>query len=193
MSNLKDSSEIQEAVALLEEFVSQSAVVAPPEPERKGVSGIPGSPVGTGAAKAEEGRGLSGARPEPLRLKEIVPEDRLEKVLFDLCSQCGFSGAVVADEAGLPLVVFSSPFGDDTMAALTTLLAEVLNKARKLLDPYVADTILLDISDTDKALLKRLFFDERPYFLLIICPNHVDLRGGVAFTVDQVTSMLNEG
>lgn len=187
MKNLKDSSEIREAVKIFNDLISQSAVVLP--------------------TRAKKVHKISRSTPKakPSLLKEptgaIVPEkmadskyrgDKLENTLYAMCQRGGFQGAVVADTGGLPLAVYNSPVADEAIAAFTTVLGDALDKAGKFLEQYDADNISVDINYTEKAVLRRFHINDLPYFIMTICPQEVDERSEVELSIDQIISILGK-
>ena len=180
MNRLRDSSEIQETIRLLNELVVQSAVVAPIIPDRP-----PSPPTGQTIVSVKRA-------PEPSPPKETYRGDRLDGVLFSMCKRGGFDSAVIADGSGLPLAVYNSPVGDDAVAAFTTVLGDALEKAGKLLDQHDANNISMDINYTDKAVLRRFLINDLPYYVMIICPQEVDERSEVELSTDEIISILKQ-
>ena len=73
MNRLKDSSEIQETVRLLNELVIQLAVVAPVVQDRP-----PSPPISQAVVSAK-------SEPEPSPSKETYRENGLDGALFSMC------------------------------------------------------------------------------------------------------------
>jgi hypothetical protein len=192
MKNFKDSFEIQEAIKLLDELISQSAVVAPATPGQKKSVGPPSFPSRSTFTSSDKTAAPPVSRPEPFPRKEINRGDRLESTLFDICQQRGFKGALVANAEARPLAAYNSPVGDEAIVAFTMVLGDALDQVGKLLDHHDPNTISLDINDTEKTVLHRFLADEIPYFIMITCPREMNEKGSVELAIGQVASILKQ-
>ena len=120
----------------------------------------------------------------------IFRGDKLENALVSMCKRSGFTGAVVADNKGLPLAVYNSPVGADAIAAFTTVLGGALEKAGTLLGQHGAETISMDINYSDKAVLRLFTISGNPYFIMVLCPQNIDARSEVELSVTQIIDIL---
>lgn len=118
--------------------------------------------------------------------------DKLEFILSSMCQRGGLGGAVVADSQGLPLADFKSPVGGDTLAAFTSVLGGALERAASLLGATNTELISIDISYTDKIVLRRFNVAGAPYFLLAICPQELDERTELELSIEQLTAVLSD-
>jgi len=216
MNKLQDSSEIREASKLIADLLNpKPAPAAPPRlPESpigtdRGIAPFASgdfpasvSPFLAPAPKVAEQRPVETV-PLP-GTKEFEPRvpagdakpaqqfrgDMLEHSLEAMCKRSGFIGAVVADNKGLPLAVYNSPVGTDAISAFTTVLGGALEKAGTLLGQHGAETISMDINYADKMVLRVFTIDDKPYFIMILCPQHVDVRGEIELSISQITAIL---
>jgi predicted regulator of Ras-like GTPase activity (Roadblock/LC7/MglB family) len=166
MTNVKDYSEFEEAARLLAGImaaVPAPAAAAPP-PAEPVAPGEPGEPV--------------------------TRSSQLERVLTRMCQRGGFTGAIIADAHGLALAAFNTPVQEEALAAFTTVLGGALEKAASLLQMHDANNISLDISYTDKLVLRRFLTRERTVYLMILCPQQVDERTEIELSVDEITGIL---
>lgn len=143
----------------------------------------------------ERGEPAVAAAPEAAEKK---PEkkfrgDKLEDTLDEMCRRGGFTGAVVADNTGLPLAVHNSPVGADAIAAFTTVLGGALEKAGTLLGQHGAETISMDISYADKVVLRLFTIEGKPYFIMILCPRNSDERGEIELSIKRIVAILTQG
>ncbi len=116
--------------------------------------------------------------------------ERLEQALASLCRRGGFTGAVLADESGLPLAEHKSPVGAELVAAFTTVLSVAAEKSGRLLGQHQANYMTLDINFTDKAVLRRFEVGGAPYCLVVICQQALEVRGEVEVTIDALARIL---
>ena len=128
---------------------------------------------------------VAARSPEPRYRSE-----RLQQALAGLCRRGGFSGAVLADESGLPLAEHQSPVGAELVAAFTTVLTFAAEKAGSLLSQHQANHMTLDINYTDKAVLRRFEVRGAPYCLVAICPQTADARGEIEVSIDTLAGIL---
>lgn len=195
MTTLKDSSEIKQAARLLQGLLGKAkATPAPP------VSPVPQQARPTPPALAPTAVPPAGVViAEPLKKPSLVTPapsvantrgQMLEDILSAMCKRSGFMGAVIADRSGLPLAVFNSPVGDDSVAAFTSVLGDALDRAGMLLKQKDANNISMDINYTDKVVLRRFLSAEQPFYLMVICDQAVDERSEVELSIDQVKTVL---
>ncbi|MBI5694536.1 MAG: hypothetical protein HZC51_02195 [Nitrospirae bacterium] len=116
--------------------------------------------------------------------------DRLENALSALCRRAGFTGAVVADRSGLALALYNSPVDGGLLAAFTSVLGDALEKAGPMLGQTGAESISMDINYTDKVVLRRFNIDNRPYFLMVLCPQTVEERSEIEVSIDEIASIM---
>ena len=186
MTLILDSSEIREAIALASELTS-ALNLSVPAVEEKARPVIP--PVA--AAKMVQ-------EPLPAPVEEIDPTgleyrgDQLEQVIKNMCRRSHFSGAVVADDTGLPFAVVNPPVSMEAVSAFTAVLGGALERAGSLLGHHGAEYLSIDINYEEKIILRRFLINEAPYFLLAICPQEVDERSEIEISIDQIVSILNK-
>lgn len=173
MSKLWDSSEIKEAAALFNDILGRP----------KKAPGQTKSPAPEPGAPADN-KGADGP---------VYRADRLEGALVSMCQRGEFSGSVLADNNGLPLAVYNSPVEGNVMAAFTSVLGQSLAETGRLLNEPNANNISMDINYIDKIVLRKFFLENKPFFLMIICPQHVDERAEVELSINQVSAILKEG
>lgn len=176
MKTSKDFSEIQEAAQLLSAILREEA-------ETPAEKSAPAPEVKPEAAPPPAARPIAAE-------KGAFRGDQLENAIELMCRRGNFSGAVVADENGLPLAVFNSPVGTDAIAAFTSVLGAALEKASRLLEQHGADNISMDINYADKVVLRRFTVSELTYFLMVICPQNVDERSEIELSIEQIVSIL---
>jgi FPC/CPF motif-containing protein YcgG len=114
----------------------------------------------------------------------------MQEILADLCAHEGFTGAMVTDSSGLPLAVSSSPVASDNLAAFATVLGDALTKAGSYLGQEDASSVSLDINDREKAVLHRFPFEGRPYYLLVLCLQHVEARRELERAIPEIVTTL---
>lgn len=194
MSILLDSSELREAARLIGALLRPQSVPPPPVPPAPIVPPLPSLAVPLATVPAPQ--------PEapPSAVVPVVPApppqtfrfrgEQLEHALATMCRRGDLAGAVVADRRGFALAVHNSPVDDDAIAAFTTVLGDALEKAATLLGEHGAENISMDINYTDKVVLRRFSVDGLPYFIMVICPQHVDERSEVEISIDQITTIL---
>jgi len=202
MNMLKDSSEINEAVALLDNLIDQAAVVTPLYTYERSASTIPPKPAGLQKTRTRQSAPPESASTDSELPVYVTPDtisdeeplyrgDALENTVVAMCKRGGFSGAVVADSDGLSLAVFNSPVDEDALAAFTVVLGDALEKAGKVLNQQDASYISMDINYTDKVVLRRfLLDDESPFYMMVICRQEIDERDEVELTIDQIRTIL---
>jgi len=187
MNTLKDSSEIREAIEILDEFINESAIIAPVQPivmpevnSRQDLSLDDESHL-----SVEMGLEIPFS-------KEKYREDQLYNTLVSMCNRGGFKGSVVVDKNGLPLTAYNSPAGDGTIAAITAVLGDSLEKSATILQQNNANNISIDINFTHKAVLRRFFINDTPFFIIVICQQEVDERDEVELSIDKIKSVLKQ-
>ena len=168
---LWDSSEIQEAAGLFSELLKSSV------------------PVGIAASLIDK---LPGTGGDTQGARKIKRGDILEETLISMCGRGGFSGAVLADNNGLPLAIYNSPVEEDVLAAFTSILGKSLTESTRLLNQPNANNISMDIDYINKLVLRKFLVDGTPYFLMIISPQHVDERAELELSINYITAILKQ-
>jgi hypothetical protein len=187
---MKGSSEIQEAAKLFDQLIAQSAVAAPPSPRREAGRHISSRPSALPVKKRRVPQ--REAVVELTDSQEMYRGDRLENSLYAMCKGGGFQGAVLIDASGLPLAVYNSPVDEPIAAAFCMILGEALGKAGKLLKQEDVNNISIDINYTDKAVIRRFFINNIPYFLMTTCPQDVDERAELELSIERIISILKK-
>jgi len=194
MNLLKDSSEIQEATALLDTLIEQTGVVSAVFPERIPKPDGPHPPLKPAdvsfAPVSSAVRQGSLPLPASATDEPVFRGDQLENTVLAMCQRGGFSGAVVADDHGLALAIFNSPVSEDALAAFTVVLGDALEKAGNILNQPEANYISMDINYTDKVVLRRFTIDVIQFYMMVICSQDVDERDEVELTIDQIKTIL---
>jgi len=108
-----------------------------------------------------------------------------------MCQRASLIGAVVADDSGLPLALHNSPVQSEALAAFTSVLADALDTAGRLLGEHRADNISLDVNYTDKAVLRRFQVKGGRYSIMVICSQEIDPRSELELSIDQMRSILS--
>ncbi|MBI5189159.1 MAG: hypothetical protein HZA22_00595 [Nitrospirae bacterium] len=219
MSLLQDSSEIKEAARLIAgllgakpaqaeaapsapapapaaEAPRPAPVQAAPAPAVASPPPVPEMPVSAPPAVAAPAPPAPAPASAPAHVQAApLPEaefrgDRLENALSALCRRAGFAGAVVADRSGLALALYNSPVDGGLLAAFTSVLGDALEKAGPMLGQTGAENISMDINYTDKVVLRRFNIDNRPYFLMVLCPQTVEERSEIEVSIDEIASIM---
>ncbi len=186
MTLILDSSEIREAIALASELTSALNLSVPAVEEKVRSVAAPEVPTKT------------VRKTLPVSVDEIDPTgleyrgDQLEQVILNMCKRSHFSGAVVADDTGLPFAVVNPPVSMEAISAFTAVLGGALERAGSLLGHHGAEYLSIDINYEEKIILRRFLINEAPYFLLAICPQDVDERSEIEISIDQIVSILNK-
>ena len=147
-----------------------------PEPDRDSVEPPP-TEASPEAIAEPEARGLSRA-------------ERLEDVLIQLCRRAGAGGAVLADEAGLPLAAYNSPVDHESVAALTSILGDSLRHAGRLLQRRDINHISLDVDYEDRMVLRRFAGAGTTFYLVALCPQALDDRAEMELTSVQLIEII---
>lgn len=192
MSNLKQSYLLKEAARISNELIAEKGVTAPTSLNNDWPKVTLAKAV-TGDTKDDGSRSQAGnITPASGKVQSpvIYREKQLENLLMIMCKRCGFNGAVVADNNGLPVASYNSPVKNEIIAAFTSILGMALAGAVKLLDKEAANYICLDINHTEKAALRLFHIDDEPYFLIIICPQEIDEKAAVELSIDQIVTIL---
>lgn len=194
---LSNSSELQEAASLLQNFRSRGRAlrgrssISFPEVSRR-----TGSVDSSTAAEP-----LSPAERMPTGPRRTAPQGappvhgeskggRIEEILESMCLRGGFQGAVVADQGGLAVAEHNCPVETDAVAACSSVLGSAMERAGRLLEQQEANHITMDINYVDKVVLRRFTMEGDPYFLMIICPQEVDERSELEISIDRVAAVL---
>ncbi len=210
MSSLIHSSEeLKESIALMrallggeaagdgqttEHVVSAGSTVTPaaasPEPIFAGAGSAgpaPGPaprPPGTADAAAD----ISIEPPEAS--DSLYRGDQLESCLHALCNRGGLSGAMIADDNGFAVAAYNSPVDSEVFAALASVLGQTIDKAVFFLGQQDANNISLDVNYADKVVVRKFTVADSPFYLIIVCPQHIDERSEVELSIEQIKSIL---
>lgn len=122
--------------------------------------------------------------------KAPLQGDRVSAILRDLCVNGGCRGAVVADEMGLPLAEYQTPFGVDALATYASMLGETLAGADNILMISEANNLVMDINEEDKLVMRRFSIMGGFYFLLAVCPQDREILGEVGYAADRISTEL---
>ncbi len=109
-----------------------------------------------------------------------------------MCKRGGFSGAVIADSAGLALADFNPPIDGDVLAAYSAVLGGAFEQAARLLGKRDANNLSLDINYVEKVVARRFVVGDQPCCLLVICPQSIDERSELELSIDQLLEVLQE-
>jgi predicted regulator of Ras-like GTPase activity (Roadblock/LC7/MglB family) len=112
--------------------------------------------------------------------------ERLDPILLAMCERGGFSGAVLADSAGLPVAVYPGALAADRLAAASAVLAEALVAVSQELGEIPGGHLTIDIDHRDKLVLHRFPFGQRQYFLLTVTRQVANERGEMERAVRQI-------
>jgi hypothetical protein len=168
MRKLWDSSEIQEAAVLFKDLLKDIA--------------MPGSAVitdiYTGAAEQVS--------------PHVYRGDLLEDALVSMCRRGDFTGAILADNNGLPLAIYNIPMEVDALAAFTSILGRSLEETARLFGQPDANNISIDINYIDKVVLRKFQVNDEPFFLMIISPQEVDGRAELELSINHISAILKK-
>jgi len=194
MRTMQDSSELREAVTLLCGLVAEQERGEPTtetdEPPEAWSHEPFVYPPGPEPAVAE-GTGFDD--PEPFSLPTTAGgyrADRLDEALVALCRRGGFHGAVLADEAGLPLAVHNSPVEVEVLGAFAAVLGEALNTASRFLDRRGAEYISMDVDYAQKAALRRFSVATQQLYLMVLCDQGIDERSELELAANEIPEIL---
>jgi hypothetical protein len=208
MISLKDSSEIEECAALLQELLPPGGTAGYitfdlPKTAENDLTGIPAESTLFDAVPAEEPVLPQGTTPPVAAVPEpeqyapvdetpasVHREDALATLLQTLCQRGGFSCAIIADDSGLALAEHNPPLDTDIMAAFATVLGGAIAQASHFLDQHEANNISMDINYADKAVVRKFTLRDQPFYLFIICPQDVDERNEIELSMDNIIGIL---
>lgn len=131
--------------------------------------------------------GRDGAQAQ---LKAPVAGDHIGAILRGLCVNGSCRGAVIADEMGLPLAEYQSPFGVDAVATYASMLGETLVNADNILMIPEANNIGMDINEAEKMVMRRFSIMGSYYFLLVVCPQEKEVLGELGYAADRIAAEL---
>jgi len=132
-------------------------------------------------------------------LKDTQPRDgasgggrgeRLRRILVQLCARAGFSAAAVASGDGLPLAAHGLPFPSEAAAAAISIMAEALKRVADVAAQRAASSVAIDLTYTDKLVLRRFAEGDATYYLLVLCPQDVDEHAEVEVSIDEIASLV---
>jgi predicted regulator of Ras-like GTPase activity (Roadblock/LC7/MglB family) len=116
--------------------------------------------------------------------------ERLHAVLSALCDSEGYAGAMVTDASGLPLATSRNLEASDSLAAFSSVLGDVLSKAASYLGHDDASHVTMDVGERQKVVLRRFFFEERGFYLVVICLRVLETHRALDRTVPQIVLTL---
>lgn len=192
MKILRDSSEIQEALSLLDGLSKSGSVLrtakapaakkSPRRPRR--------NPKATAPAAAED----AAASETDLGSVEQLPfrDDRIQHLLGAMCRRAGFTGAVLADREGLPLAAYHSPASIEAASACSSVLGEAMARAASLLEQSHVNHISMTVSETEKICLHTFAVNGLPCHLLILAAQEIDEREEMLQCVRQLTQLISD-
>ena len=117
-------------------------------------------------------------------------DERLHAVLSALCDSEGYAGAMVTDASGFPLSASRNLEAGDSLAALSTLLGDVLAKAGSYLGRDDASQVTLDVGARQKVVLRRFYLEERALYLVVTCLRVLETHHALDRTVPQIVLTL---
>lgn len=204
---LRDSSDFRQALDLLRTLAGPAAPVRAIRPagayapaHRPAIEALPPvvpDPRPSGRFPAAAPAPMR-AMPEPAAGRRETGEvlflgDEIADILRGMCRRGGFAGAVLADASGLPLADFNCPVDPDAVAACSSVLGDAMRQAGRLLRQNEANNISMDINYVDKVALRRFELFGAPYYVMVICPQHVDERSEVEVSIDRLVEVLGRG
>ncbi len=208
MSSLIHSSELKESIALMRMLLGEDAAgettehvvsaagagpapTASPEPifaDESTATPAPTPAVPPQSAPAVPAPDVSIEPPEAS--ESLYRGDQLESCLHALCHRGGLSGAMIADDNGFAVAAYNSPVESEVFAALASVLGETIDKAVFFLGQQGANNISLDVNYADKVVVRKFSVADNPFYLIIVCPQHIDERSEVELSIEQIKSIL---
>ncbi len=202
--NLRDCSEIKDAARLVN-LLRVGGRLASPATRQVPVFAQPTPQTGnTAVAKAQEDIiaheqtvvDMTRQRPaeRPAERSEPPPptgdylSDRITNVLLSMCRRGGFTGALVADMAGLPLADYNCD--SEVVGACSSVLGHALEQSARLLNQKDANTIAMDINYVEKIVLRHFDIHGAGHYLMVLCPQSVDERGEVELAIRQIAAQF---
>ncbi len=210
MSSLIHSSEeLKESIALMRTLLGEdgpgtepatgyvvsgdSAVPAPatsPEPVFTDADSMDSGPESAPGTAATPGAIADIAIEPPEASESLYRGDQLESCLHALCNRGGLSGAMIADDNGFAVAAYNSPVESEVFAALASVLGQTIDKAVFFLGQQDANNISLDVNYADKVVVRKFTVADSPFYLIIVCPQHIDERSEVELSIEQIKSIL---
>lgn len=95
-------------------------------------------------------------------------EDRLENILWQLCQKTGLKGALLVDSQGLPLSIYNMEVGRHGYAAMTAVLAEMLETTTHILQHADPKHLSIDLKDDERLHLHRFEANGITYHLVAV-------------------------
>lgn len=117
--------------------------------------------------------------------------ERIQRALRELCVRAGLETASLCDRHGLPLAVHNGNSPEETVAALTTVLGDALDKAAQIAGWPGATSLSVDFDYQDKLVLRRFLVDDVPYFLVVQCSQDTDERSELEISLEQISAILS--
>ena len=90
-----------------------------------------------------------------LKVEGEYREDRLENILWQLCQRTGLKGALLVDSQGLPLSIYNMEVGRHGYAAMTAVLAEMLETTTHILKTADPKHLTIDLREDERLHLHR--------------------------------------
>lgn len=182
---LKNSSEIQEAVALFEKLVPSAKPAPKPSREERGFALKGKVPL-----RFE----TPPPRPAPLTREEVDGEytdDKLGNVLMRMCQRGQFTYGVLIDADGFFLGKYGSQYEDEKISALAALLGSAQEKLRSLLESSSEGVLSFDLNLLDKLVFCPFDLGGTQFFILIVCPQDRDVHEELELTISEIKAVLN--
>lgn len=95
-------------------------------------------------------------------------EDRLENILWQLCQKTGLKGALLVDSQGLPLSIYNLAVGHEGYAAMTAVLAEMLETTSHILKNADPRHLAIDLREDTRLHLHRFMAGGITYHIVAV-------------------------
>jgi chromosome partitioning protein len=95
-------------------------------------------------------------------------EDRLENILWQLCQKTGLKGALLVDSQGLPLSIYNLAVGREGYAAMTAVLAEMLETTSHILKNADPRHLAIDLKEDTRLHLHRFMAGGITYHIVAV-------------------------
>ncbi len=95
-------------------------------------------------------------------------EDRLENILWQLCQRTGLKGALLVDSQGLPLSIYNMEVGRHGYAAMTAVLAEMLETTTHILKTADPKHLTIDLREDERLRLHRFEANGITYYVVAV-------------------------
>ena len=134
--------------------------------------------------------GSSGPSHQGEGTRALSRAERLEDALIGLCRRAGIMGAVLSDGAGLPISAYNAPLAPESVAALTSVLAETLRQSGRLLERNSVNHVSVDVDYEKRLVLRRFGAPDRPFYLMVLCTQSLDERSEIELTTTQLLPLM---